>query len=143
MTDIQAWEQQLQQELNDIRRSSKRLAKAVSAVRARGEVRGVVVEVNADGDITDLQIAPGAMRWTSSQLTTAIVDCHRKARTEARSKVERLAAKADPRIRDQLQHLHSGRSRREAEGRPKTEEEIKAADDEFFERMNRGGWQRR
>lgn len=140
MTDIQEWEQQLQHELAEIRRSSQQLAKAVSAVRGRGEVRGVVIEVNADGDITDLQIAPGAMRWTSSQLTTAIVDCHRKARTEVRSKVKRLAAKADPRIRDQLQHLHNGRDQQETGSQPKTEEEIQAADDEYFERMNRGGW---
>ncbi|MFJ1459325.1 hypothetical protein [Nocardia sp. N2S4-5] len=140
MTDIQKWEQQLQQELNEIRSSSKRLAKAVSAVRGRGEMRGVVVEVNADGDITDLQIAPGAMRWTSSHLTIAIIDCHRKARTVARSKVKRLAAKADPRIRDQLQYLHSAQDQQKADSRPKTEEEIQAADDEYFERMNRSGW---
>ncbi|WP_024801658.1 YbaB/EbfC family nucleoid-associated protein [Nocardia sp. BMG51109] len=140
MTDIQEWEQQLQQELNEIRRSSQQLAKAVSAVRGHGEMRGVAIEVNADGDITDLQIATGAMRWTNSQLTTAIVACHRKARTEARSKIKRLAAKADPRVRDQLQHLHNGRDRQEANIGPKTEEEIQAADDEYFERMNRGGW---
>ncbi|GAB2706660.1 YbaB/EbfC family nucleoid-associated protein [Nocardia thraciensis] len=140
MTDIQQWEQQLQQELNEIRSSSRQLAKAVATVRGRGEVRGVVVEVNVDGDITDLQIAPGALRWTSSQLTTAIVDCHRKARTEAQSRVKRLAAKADPRIRDQLQQPHSGGDRPEADRSPKTEEEIQAADDAYFERMNRGAW---
>ncbi|WP_216912444.1 hypothetical protein [Nocardia noduli] len=53
MTDIQEWEGQLEQELAEIRRSGDRLADAVAAVRGRGEGRGVLVEVDAGGDITD------------------------------------------------------------------------------------------
>lgn len=142
MTDIPQWEQQLQGELDEIRRNSQRLAKSVAAVRGRGEVRGVAVEVDADGGITDLKIVPGAMRWTSSQLTTTILDCHRKARTDAKNKVKSLAAKSDPRIRAQLQHLQGHREQPQTQNQPKTEAEIQAADDEFFERMNRDGWKR-
>ncbi|NQE86275.1 hypothetical protein [Nocardia terpenica] len=140
MTDIQKWERQLQYDLAEIRRNSQDLANAVTAVRGRGVMQGVFIEVNADGDITDLQIAPGAMRWTSAQLTSVILDCHRKARADARAKVERLVRKADPRIRSQLQQLHGASEASQPERRPMTEAEIQAADDEYFERMNRLGW---
>ncbi|WP_433661093.1 hypothetical protein ACQPW1_02115 [Nocardia sp. CA-128927] len=135
-TDIQEWERQLQRELAEIRRSGQQLAKATAVVRGSGEVRGVIVEVDADGDITNLQIAPAAMRWSGNQLTTALLDCHRKARADARAKVTRLLAKADPRLGAQLPRPHSkpaptGRSQ-------PTEDEIQRADDEYFERMNHG-----
>ncbi|ATL69038.1 hypothetical protein [Nocardia terpenica] len=140
MTDIQKWERQLQYDLAEIRRNSQDLANAVTAVRGRGVMQDVFIEVNADGDITDLQIAPGAMRWTTAQLTSVILDCHRKARADARAKVERLVRKADPRIRSQLQQLHGASEASQPERRPMTEAEIQAADDEYFERMNRLGW---
>ncbi|CAM3953904.1 hypothetical protein NONI108955_01285 [Nocardia ninae] len=136
MTDIQEWERQLMQDLADIRRSSAQLASAIAVVRGRGEVRGVIIEVDADGDITNLQIAPAAMRWSGSQLTATLLDCHRKARADAKARVERLLTKADPRLGKQLPKPHSepapaGRSQ-------PTEEEIQRADDEYFERMNHG-----
>ncbi|MEV6135201.1 hypothetical protein AB0L63_03860 [Nocardia sp. NPDC051990] len=78
-TDIQEWERQLQRELTEIRSHSQQLAAAIAVVRGRGELRGVLVEVDADGDITDLQIAPGAMRSPSNQLAGVLRHCHRKA----------------------------------------------------------------
>ncbi|MFQ6331607.1 hypothetical protein ACLMAL_36555 (plasmid) [Nocardia sp. CWNU-33] len=136
-TDIQEWERQLQRELAEIRSSSKRLADEVAVVRGRGEVPGVLVEVDADGDITDLRIAPGAMRWPGHQLTTALLNCHRKARADAKASAERLLSKADPRIHDQFQRLHSEQT---PEDQRPSEDEIQAADDAYFERMNQRGW---
>ncbi|RDI43317.1 YbaB/EbfC family nucleoid-associated protein [Nocardia mexicana] len=140
MTTIPEWEQQLQHELAEIRRNSQQLANAVGEVRGRGELRGINVEVNADGDITSLQIAPGAMRWTSSQLTTALLDCHRHARTDARNKVKRLTRKADPRIREQLNQLQGKQHTPDPPRRPLSDDEAEAADDAYFQRMNRSGW---
>ncbi|WP_433685459.1 YbaB/EbfC family nucleoid-associated protein [Nocardia sp. CA-119907] len=140
-TDIQEWERQLQRELAEMRSNSEQLASAIAVVRGRGEVRGVLVEVDADGDITDIQIAPGAMRSPGSQLAAVLRDCHRKARAEAKAKVKHLVNKADPRIRDQLQHLGSGEQKTPDEQRwPRSEAEIQAADDAYFERMNQHGW---
>jgi hypothetical protein len=103
MTDFQQWDQRLHRELTELRTHSQQLAAAVAAVRGHGEVPGVRVEVDADGAITDLHIASAAMRWAGSRLTDTLIECHRKARTEARAKIERVVARADPRIRDQVQ----------------------------------------
>ncbi|MFJ1460912.1 YbaB/EbfC family nucleoid-associated protein [Nocardia sp. N2S4-5] len=139
-TDIQEWERQLQRELTEIRSNSQQLAAAIAVVRGHGEVRGVLVEVNADGEITDLQIAPGAMRSPGSQLAAVLRDCHRKARADARAKVKHLVNKADPRIRDQLQRLGSEQKTPDERREPKSEAEIQDADDAYFERMNQQGW---
>ncbi|WP_378736084.1 hypothetical protein [Nocardia brasiliensis] len=138
MTDIQEWERQLKQDLADIRRSSAQLAIAIAVVRGRGEVRGVIIEVDADGDITNLQIAPAAMRWSGNQLTTTLLDCHRKARADARARVECLLTKADPRLGAQLPRPRSTPA--PTDRSQPTEEEIQRADDDYFERMNRHGW---
>ncbi|MFI5781463.1 hypothetical protein [Nocardia sp. NPDC051570] len=141
MTDMQAWEQQLQHDLTEIRRDNQRLIKASATLRGRGEVRGVIVEIDASGDITDLQIAPAAMRWSSGQLSQALIDCHQKARADAKAKAERLIDTADPRIREQLRQAREASTGPEPEHhRSRTEEEIQAADDAYFERMNRHGW---
>ncbi|WP_280267945.1 hypothetical protein [Nocardia wallacei] len=141
MTDIQQWEQQLQQELTDIRAASRRLASNAAELRGRGEVRGVLVEIDTNGDITALQIAPGAMRWTSTQLTNALLDCHRKARADVKTKAERLIRKADPRIRDQAKALRDPQAADTNARQPKDEAAIQDADDAFYERRNlHGGW---
>ncbi|MGW5221338.1 hypothetical protein ACWEQA_26055 [Nocardia sp. NPDC004085] len=140
MTNLQQWERRLQQDLAQIRRNGQQLAKQAAGLRGRGEVRGVLIEVDTTGEITDLKIAPGAMKWTSTQLTSALLDCHRKARIEVRAKAERLLQQADPRIRDQAKLLENpspptGRSR------PTSEADVQAADDAYFERRNLyGGW---
>ncbi|MCC3332935.1 hypothetical protein [Nocardia abscessus] len=136
---MQDWERQLKAELAEIRRSGEQLASAVSGVRGRGEVHGVLVEIDADGDITNLQIAPGAMRWSSNQLTTALLDCHRKARADAKTKVDRLLENTDPRIHNQLRRLHTELPSDDRRRAP-SEDEIQAADDAYFERRNRDGW---
>ncbi|WP_329405699.1 hypothetical protein OG563_28500 [Nocardia vinacea] len=139
-TDIQEWERQLQRELTEIRSNSQQLAAAIAVVRGHGEVRGVLVEVDADGEITDLQIAPGAMRSPGSQLAAVLRDCHRKARADAKAKVKHLVNKADPRIRDQLQRLGSEQKTPDERREQKSEAEIQDADDAYFERMNQQGW---
>ncbi|RJO77663.1 hypothetical protein D5S18_07980 [Nocardia panacis] len=140
MTDLDDWEQKLRRDLDEIRSNATELGKAVTAVRGQGEIPGVRVEVNAAGDITNLQIAPGAMRWTSAQLTKSLLDCHQQARTDARTRAERLARKADPRLSKGISELHQ--TPEPTTPRPLTEEEIQAADDAYFDRMNRHGWNR-
>ncbi|MBO0852404.1 MAG: hypothetical protein J2P18_01390 [Nocardia sp.] len=143
MTDLEAWERQLQDNLAELRRDSQQLADKAATVRGRGEVRGVLVEVDASGDITTLQIAPGAMQWTSKQLTTVLLDCHRKARADVKARIRRLVSKADPRLRNQLQHIRSTSTTAEQKRhqRPMTAQEAQDADDEYFAKRNLyGGW---
>ncbi|MEU6190837.1 hypothetical protein [Nocardia sp. NPDC047038] len=141
MTNLQEWEQRLQQDLAQIRRNGQQLAKQAAGLRGRGEVRGVLIEVDTTGEITDLKIAPGAMKWTSTQLTSALLDCHRKARIEVRAKAERLLQKADPRIRGQAKLLETAPIPTGRRSRPTSEADVQAADDAYFERRNLyGGW---
>jgi hypothetical protein len=140
MMDFSLWDENIRRDSAEIRDRGQKLAEAIAAVRGNGKVQGVSVEVDAGGDITDLQIAQGAMRWTSIQLTNALQDCHRKARADAKAKVDHLVTAADPRLRDQLQEARGTRRTPEPRQRPMTEAEIQAADDAYFERMNRKGW---
>ncbi|MFF7944549.1 hypothetical protein ACFZC5_32990 [Nocardia gamkensis] len=141
MTNLQEWEQRLQQDLAQIRRNGQQLAKQAASLRGRGEVRGVLIEVDTTGEITDLKIAPGAMKWTNTQLTNALLDCHRKARTEVRAKAEHLLQQADPRIRDQAKLLETPPTPTGQRSRPTSEADVQAADDAYFERRNLyGGW---
>ncbi|WP_083863543.1 YbaB/EbfC family nucleoid-associated protein [Nocardia exalbida] len=141
MADLQHWEQQLQHELAELRRNGQRAARAIEAVRGRCEAHGVTIEVNVKGDITSLHIAPGAMRWSSTQLTNTLMECHQKAQADAAAKAKRVAHPVDPRIKAQLQQLRNVTEAEPTERRPAmTEAEIQAADDAYFERMNRQGW---
>ncbi|WP_067509197.1 YbaB/EbfC family nucleoid-associated protein [Nocardia puris] len=74
-------------------------AQAVAAIRGRADKHGVTVEVDARGDITDLRISPAAMPTSNTQLSTAITDTYRDARSEATAKVNRALRSADPRLR--------------------------------------------
>ncbi|WP_405160864.1 hypothetical protein OG203_31430 [Nocardia sp. NBC_01499] len=99
MTYLQEWEQKLERDLDEIRSITAKLNTAMAAIRGRSDAHGVTIEVNTAGDITSLQIAPGAMRWPSTQLTNTLLDCHRRARTDAATKTEKLLRSADPRLR--------------------------------------------
>ncbi|RJO70620.1 YbaB/EbfC family DNA-binding protein [Nocardia panacis] len=140
--DLQEWENRLRQDLAALQSSGYQLATKVATVRGRAEANGVRVEVDADGNITDLQIASGAMQWTSSRLTATLLDCHRNARADARAQIENLAAKSDPHIRDQLQRARKiPDPQRHLDSQQMTEDEIQAADDAYFHNRNRyGGW---
>ncbi|MFI7004129.1 hypothetical protein [Nocardia sp. NPDC050175] len=142
MTDIEQWEQQLHQQLAEIHSHSGRLTQKAAELRGHGEVRGVLVEVDTAGEITSLQIAPAAMKWTHSQLTSAVLDCHRRARADVKSKVERLLRKADPRIREQAKLLVADSSPvADRPRQPVDEATILEADDAYYEHRNRhGGW---
>ncbi|MGK8489368.1 YbaB/EbfC family nucleoid-associated protein [Nocardia asiatica] len=141
MTNMEQWEQQLQQQLTAIRRQRERLSEKVAEFRGHGEVRGVLIEVDASGEITSLQIAPTAMKWTSSQLASAVRDCHSKARSDIKSKIERLLQKADPRLLAPAKLLLAPEATTSEHRRPLDDAAVQEADDAFFERRNLyGGW---
>ncbi|WP_159927751.1 MULTISPECIES: YbaB/EbfC family nucleoid-associated protein [Nocardia] len=141
MTNMGQWEQQLQQQLTEIRGHGERLTEKAAELRGHGEVRGVLIEVDAGGEITSLQIAPAAMKWASSQLASAVRDCHSKARSDIKSKIERLLKKADPSLLDQAKLLLAPEARTSEQRRSLDEAAAQEADDDFFERRNLyGGW---
>ncbi|MFF0532714.1 hypothetical protein ACFYT3_30605 [Nocardia amikacinitolerans] len=143
MSDLAEWERQLQANLTEIRRNTAQLGKAVAAVRGRAEIPGLAVEVDAHGTITDLRITRAAMRWTNTQLAKAITDTHRRACADATAKTDRLLQTADPRIRRAAEQLRGESTSTPSPARQMSEEEIQAADDAYFERHNREGWNAR
>ncbi|WP_040871801.1 YbaB/EbfC family nucleoid-associated protein [Nocardia exalbida] len=141
MTNMGQWEQQLQQQLTEIRRHGEQLIEKAAELRGRGKDRGVLIEVDASGEITSLQIAPAVMNWTSSQLASAVRDCHSKARADIKSKIEGLLQKADPRLLHRSKLLLAPEARTSEHRRPLDEAAVREADDAFFERRNLyGGW---
>ncbi|WP_024805336.1 hypothetical protein [Nocardia sp. BMG51109] len=141
MNYIDDWEHQLEHQLNDLRRSGQQLTDAAAEVRGRNVTRGVSIEVDATGDITSLQVAPAAMKWSAAQLATTIIDCHRKARADATTKTEQLISRSDPRIQGPIRDLRNTTEPPDQRKPPQmSEAEIQDADDAYFERMNRGGW---
>ncbi len=140
--DVSEWEQQIDQQLDEIRGHGRKLAKATAAVRGRAEARGVSVEVDLAGDITNLQIAPAAMRWANTQMTAVLLDCHQRARADAKKKLDRLLQRTDPRLRDQYSEIRKSSAPAAVQpARPPTGDQIQAADDAYFARRNLdGGW---
>lgn len=68
-----------------------------SMLKVRGRAQSseglVVVESDAYGTITDLQISAAAMNVEPGRLATLITQCHRKAREEAEVEAARLLGK--------------------------------------------------
>ncbi|WP_282778603.1 MULTISPECIES: YbaB/EbfC family nucleoid-associated protein [unclassified Nocardia] len=58
--------------------------------RAQGSTGLVVVETDAYGTITDLQISAVAMKANADRLAAVISQCHRKAREKAEAEAARL-----------------------------------------------------
>jgi hypothetical protein len=141
MTYLDEWEQQLQRDLDEIRSSTTKLTKAAAAIRGRSTVRGVAVEVDTAGAITHLHIPATAMKGTGAQLGDVLIEVHRRARVDAQAKAEQLMRTADPRLRAGIQELRGEPAPAPAtQPKPMTEEEVQAADDAYFERMNKQGW---
>ncbi|MEV6771217.1 YbaB/EbfC family nucleoid-associated protein [Nocardia sp. NPDC051030] len=73
---------------------NERIVSAVAQVRGRAQTSGgaVVVETDAYGTITDLQISPAAMTVDGSRLAKAISQCHQNARDQAAVEANRVYA---------------------------------------------------
>ncbi|WP_194853155.1 YbaB/EbfC family nucleoid-associated protein [Nocardia sp. SYP-A9097] len=73
---------------------NERIVNAVAQVRGRAQTSGgaVVVETDAYGTITDLQISPAAMTVDGSRLAKAIAQCHQTARDQANTEANRIYA---------------------------------------------------
>ncbi|SUD47547.1 Uncharacterised BCR, YbaB family COG0718 [Nocardia otitidiscaviarum] len=71
---------------------AQRIDRAMSTVRGRAEASGglVIVESDAYGTITDLQISPAAMTVEPARLAAAITRCHERAREEAEAAAAEL-----------------------------------------------------
>ncbi|WP_433521621.1 hypothetical protein ACQPZ2_30530 [Nocardia pseudovaccinii] len=79
------------------------------------------------------------MKGTGAQLGDVLIEAHRRACVDAQTKADQLLRTADPRVSEVIHEL-KGEPAPTVEPQPMTEEDIQAADDAYFERMNRNGW---
>ncbi|MGW5456366.1 MULTISPECIES: YbaB/EbfC family nucleoid-associated protein [Nocardia] len=141
MSSTEDWDRELEEHLRVLRRSANEFSTALSRLRGRGTARGVSIEVDANGDITSLQIAPSAMSWSSSQLSHALVEIHRSARSDIQTQTAKLLQTADPQLRLGIEGLNGEPSQTSSTERARlTEAEIQAADDAYFARLNGEEW---
>ncbi|WP_280339751.1 YbaB/EbfC family nucleoid-associated protein [Nocardia neocaledoniensis] len=141
MSSTEDWDRELEEHLHDLRRSANEFSTALSRLRGHGTARGVAIEVDAKGDITSLQIAPSAMSRSPSQLSHALVEIHRRARSDIQTQTAKLLQTADPQLRLGIEEL-KGEPSQTSSIRPArlTEAEIQAADDAYFTRLNGEDW---
>ncbi|MGY2126392.1 YbaB/EbfC family nucleoid-associated protein [Nocardia gipuzkoensis] len=121
---------------------------ALDRIRGTGTAGNgtVTAIVDSAGHLRDLKLTRDAHRW-GDRLASLILQATAIAEQDAAAKAEKAM---HPLIHDE--RVEAGiKTIREAFGqaeprpkppRPMTEEEIQAADDAYFERMNRQGWNR-
>ncbi|TDP42815.1 YbaB/EbfC family nucleoid-associated protein [Nocardia ignorata] len=139
MTARSDWNQEVQQQLEHLRAASEQLTRDAALLRGSSVSRGITVEVDSSGDILTLHIAPSLMRGDSTQLAALIRDCYKAARADVAAKSQHLIATADPHLKESLAAIASfGKATQNPMPRALTDEEIQAADDEYFRSLN--GW---
>ncbi|MFI9509084.1 YbaB/EbfC family nucleoid-associated protein [Nocardia sp. NPDC052566] len=126
--------------------------KANQARAALANIRGtgtagngtITAIVDSAGHLRDLQLTRDALRW-GTRLAAMILQATAAAEKDATAQAEQAMRPltADARVAAGLQTMRKTFGQQESQDqarRQMTEDEIQAADDEFFERRNRYGW---
>lgn len=131
--------------LAEIRAKADRVRTAMVKIRGVGRAANgtIVATVDAAGRLRDLHLPRDV-----SRLGPRLADLILEATTAAERDAATKAAKAtqpltrDPRVRAGLEGIRETihGTPQPAKTKPMTEQEIQAADDAYFERMNRRGW---
>ncbi|MEU6190245.1 YbaB/EbfC family nucleoid-associated protein [Nocardia sp. NPDC047038] len=121
---------------------------ALDRIRGTGTAGNgtVTAIVDSAGHLRDLKLTRDAHRW-GDRLASLILQATAIAEQDAAAKAEKAMG---PLIHDErveagiktIREIFGQAEPRTKPPRPITEEEIQAADDAYFERMNRQGWNR-
>ncbi len=146
MADLGNWENEQRASLADMQRKVDAVRSALGRVSVRASSRNgeLGVTVDAQGHVQNIRLTAQALRLGEKRLGQVLLETIQQAEADA----AREAAKAaKPLTGDRLiaetmkeaRRMATGRSAAEPQARrPMTEEEIQAADDAYFERLNRG-----
>ncbi|WP_067665907.1 YbaB/EbfC family nucleoid-associated protein [Nocardia miyunensis] len=131
--------------LAEIRAKADRVRAAMAKIRGVGRAGNgtIFATVDAAGRLRDLHLPRDV-----SRLGPRLADLILEATTAAERDAAKQAAAAtqpltgDPRVRTGIEAVRETitGTPRPAKTKPMTEQEIQAADDAYFERMNRTGW---
>ncbi|MFE7802520.1 YbaB/EbfC family nucleoid-associated protein [Nocardia sp. NPDC057440] len=132
--------------IEDIQAKSNQVQAALARIRGTGTAGNgtVTAIVDSSAHLRDLKLTREALRW-GDRLASIILQATAAAEKDAATQVQ---AAIRPLTRDQrvaagIRSMREtlGQSNTEADARTMmTEEEIQAADDAYFERMNQRGW---
>ncbi|MBU3063126.1 YbaB/EbfC family nucleoid-associated protein [Nocardia sp. NEAU-G5] len=146
MADLEGWEAQqraalagMQQKVDVVRAALRRIK-----VRASSRNGELGVTVDAQGHVRDIHLTAQALRLGENRLAQVLLETIQRAEADAaRQAVEAARPLTDDRLIaeavKEARHMTTGKSSAGPPARqPMTEEEIQAADDAYFERLNRG-----
>ncbi|MGW5456996.1 YbaB/EbfC family nucleoid-associated protein [Nocardia sp. NPDC003979] len=132
--------------LVDIRRKTNSIQEALRTIVGTGTAGNgaITAIVDASGRLRDLKLGRSAFQL-GSQLPEAILRAAAAAEKDAAIQTERAI---QPLVSDEritvgmkaIQETFEAVDRRAAPQRAMTDEEVQAADDAYFERMNSRGW---
>ncbi|MBF6302992.1 YbaB/EbfC family nucleoid-associated protein [Nocardia amamiensis] len=134
--------------LEEMKTKASQVKSALGRVRGTGTAGNgtVTAIVDSAGHLRDLELTRDALRW-GDRLASLILQATAAAEKDAAAKAEQAM---HPLIHDErveagiktIRETFGQAEPRTKPPRPMTEEEIQAADDAYFERMNRQGWNR-
>lgn len=147
MVDLEGWEAQQRAVLADVQQKVDTVRAAMRRITVRTSSRNgeLSVTVNAQGHVRDIHLTAKALRLGESQLAQVLLEAIQRAEKDAR---QQAVSAARPLTGDRLiaetmqeaRRMTTGQSAANPLRRAKTEEEIQAADDAYFERQN-GSWE--
>ena len=136
--DLDASIEEIQAKANRVKAELKKITGSGTAANGT-----ITATVDSAGHLRDLKLPANTTRL-GSKLPRLILEATAAAEKDARQKTTQAMRPLtdDHRVENGLRTIREtlGTESPPQQRRPMTEEEIQAADDAYFERMNRGGW---
>ncbi|MGW4326000.1 YbaB/EbfC family nucleoid-associated protein [Nocardia sp. NPDC004573] len=134
--------------LEEMKNKASQVKSALSRIRGIGTAGNgaITAIVDSAGHLRDLNLTRDAHRW-GDRLASLILQATTAAERDAATKAEKAMRPLihDERVEAGIKTIRETFGQAESRTkptRPMTEDEIQAADDAYFERMNRQGWNR-
>ncbi|MGF6889527.1 DNA-binding protein YbaB [Nocardia sp. GAS34] len=147
MADLDGWEAEQRAAVADVQQKVDTVRSALRRIKVRATSRNgeLGVTVNAQGHVRDIQLTAQALRLGENRLSQMLLEAIQRAEKDEK---QQAADAARPLTGDRLIAETMQEARRMTTGQASgskssarqamTEEEIQAADDAYFERLNCG-----
>ncbi|MBU3066401.1 YbaB/EbfC family nucleoid-associated protein [Nocardia sp. NEAU-G5] len=146
MADLEAWETEQRAALAGVQQKVDVVRAALCRIKVRASSRNgeLGVTVNAQGHVRDIHLTAQALRLGETRLAQVLLETIQRAEADAaRQAADAARPLTDDRLisetMEEARRMTTGKSSAEPPTRrPMSEQEIQAADDAYFERLNRG-----
>ncbi|WP_067682357.1 YbaB/EbfC family nucleoid-associated protein [Nocardia miyunensis] len=148
MADLRGFEAEQRAALAEMQRKVNEVHAALARIRVRASSRNgeLGVTVDAQGHVQDIRLTARALGLGEKRLAHVLLETIQHAEADAARQAGEAARPltGDPRIAATMTEarrmITGGAEGKRPPPRAMTEQEIQAADDAYFERMNRRGW---